>query len=175
MQKSSWLGLGGVRTLKALLVLLIAVFALLVGLNNVVDYNSNFMFVQHVLAMDTTFAGNTQMWRAVAQPWLHHAAYAVIILLEFSTGALCLAGAWRMYQQRQAVFAQFYPGLMLASWGLALGLVLWFGGFMVVGAEWFLMWQSDSWNGQDAAFRFLVSIIATLIFIHLPEPAHLEN
>ena len=39
-------------------------------------------------------------------------------------------------------------------------------GFMVVGGEWFLMWQSQTWNGQDAAFRmFLVEGIVLLVLL----------
>ena len=50
--------------------------------------------------------------------------------------------------------------------GLALGLVLWFGGFLVVGGEWFQMWQSKTWNGQEAAYRFIVCIGLVLIFLN---------
>ena len=46
------------RLSKLVLVGMVAVFALLVGVNNVVDYDSNFEFVQHVLSMDTTFQNN---------------------------------------------------------------------------------------------------------------------
>jgi predicted small integral membrane protein len=166
--------LPALRMLKVIMVGMIAGFALLVALNNVVDYNSNFNFVQHVLSMDTTFEGNQLLGRAFSQPWLHHVAYGVIIACEFFTGLLGGAGAWFMLCRRRASFPEFHKALMLASWGLLLGLMLWFGGFMVVGGEWFLMWQSRSWNGQEAAFRFLVSIVTTLIFIHLPEPAHLQ-
>jgi predicted small integral membrane protein len=37
---------------------------------------------------------------------------------------------------------------------LALGLLLWLVGFEVIGGEYFLMWQSHTWNGQESAFRF---------------------
>ena len=39
-------------------------------------------------------------------------------------------------------------------------------GFIVVGGEWFEMWQSQSWNGQEAAFRFYITILAVLIFVN---------
>ena len=64
-----------VRCIKSLLVGSVALFALLVAWNNVVDYGSNFAFVQHVLSMDTTFEGNALMHRAITTPALHHAAY----------------------------------------------------------------------------------------------------
>jgi len=44
--------------------------------------------------------------------------------------------------------------------------LVWFLGFMVVAGEWFAMWQSKSWNGQEAAFRFYMPILAVLIFVN---------
>jgi predicted small integral membrane protein len=171
MAKTFAQNLVALRLVKIVLIFQIGAFALLVGINNIVDYNSNFNFVQHVLSMDTTFEGNTLQGRAITSPTLHHMAYALIIAMELGTGLLCLFGCSKMMSLRSADFEAFFGSIMLASYGLALGLLLWFGGFMIVGAEWFLMWQSDTWNGQDAAFRFLVSIVTTLIFLHLPEPA----
>ena len=40
---------------------------------------------------------------------------------------------------------------------------------MVVGGEWFSMWQSPMWNGQEAAFRFYMTILAVLIFVNQPD------
>lgn len=37
--------------------------------------------------------------------------------------------------------------------------------FSAVGGEWFAMWQSQIWNGQQAAFRIFVSILLVSIFI----------
>ncbi len=158
------------RQCKALLVLLIGVFATLVALNNMTDYGSNFQFVQHVLSMDTTFEGNQLRWRAFHQPWLHHLAYAVIMASETAVAILCSYGAWVLWGQRHTEAAVFNKSKAIATYGLVLGIVLWFGGFMTVGAEWFLMWQSPSWNGQQPAFRFIVVIFATLIFLHQQEP-----
>ncbi len=161
----------GARCMKALLTGLIAVFALLVATNNVTDYGSNFAFVQHVMSMDTTFEGNRLTWRAIDSQWLHHVAYWLIILTEFGVGFICATGAAAMFRARHAPMAQYQRAMMLASWGLVLGIALWFTGFMTVGAEWFLMWQSQSWNGQQAAFRFIMCLFGCLLFLHLPEPA----
>ncbi len=40
---------------------------------------------------------------------------------------------------------------------------------MVVAGEWFAMWQSQTWNGQEAAFRFYVAVLGVLIFVALPD------
>ncbi|WP_206046800.1 DUF2165 family protein [Mangrovimicrobium sediminis] len=159
----------GPRCMKALLTALVAVFALLVAANNVTDYNSNFQFVQHVLSMDTTFEGNRLMWRAIDSPWVHHLAYWLIIAMEFAVGIISALGARALFAARHAPAAQYRGAAMLASWGMVLGIALWFGGFMAVGAEWFLMWQSEGWNGQQAAFRFIMCLFGTLLFLNLPE------
>ena len=60
------------------------------------------------------------------------------------------------------------PGIRnrLVARHLALGFLVWFFGFMIVGGEWYSMWQSPMWNGQEAAFRFYMTILAVLIFVN---------
>jgi predicted small integral membrane protein len=53
--------------------------------------------------------------------------------------------------------------------GLAVGFGLWFFGFMVIAGEYFAMWQSKIWNGQDAAFRIATVILGVLVFVSLPD------
>ncbi len=161
--------MNAVRLSKFSFVAAVGLFALLVAFNNMVDYGSNYQFVQHVLSMDTTFEGNALMHRAIEQPWLHHIAYWLIILAEAATGFLCLAGALQMTRKRHTALGEFNRSKQLATVGLSLGILLWFTGFMTIGAEWFLMWQSPSWNGQQAAFRFIMVLFAVLIYLHQPE------
>ena len=145
---------------------LIGVFAFLVSLNNILDYQSNFEFVRHVLSMDTTFEGNKLMNRAIETSYLHHIAYVVIIFLEASIGLINLVAAGLMISAiRTSDSMRFSRAKGVAIIGLTIGFILWFGGFMIVGAEWFLMWQSPSWNGQTAAFRFSSIILGSLIFL----------
>jgi predicted small integral membrane protein len=47
-------------------------------------------------------------------------------------------------------------------------ILLFFGGFIVIGGEWFQMWRSDDWNGLDPAFRNTMLALGTLILVHLP-------
>jgi len=53
--------------------------------------------------------------------------------------------------------------------GLTLGFLLWQVGFMSIGGERFGMWQSQQWNGVPSAFRFLITIMAVLIFVAMPD------
>ena len=53
------------------------------------------------------------------------------------------------------------------SWvyfGCLTGFILLFFGFIVIGGEWFCMWQSEKWNGVESAFRFVVLFMFTLLF-----------
>jgi predicted small integral membrane protein len=158
-----------VRLAKILLVLMIGAFSLLVGIDNVIDYGTNFAFVQHVMSMDTVFPGNTLAWRAITSPALHHTAYGLIIAAEILAGALCVVGAWRLWQAREHPGAEFNAAKTTAIAGLVCGFGLWFFGFMVVGGEWFQMWQSQTLNGQQAAFRFIACIGLVLIFLALKD------
>ena len=53
--------------------------------------------------------------------------------------------------------------------GFILGFGLWFFGFMVIAGEYFAMWQSKDWNGQEAAFRIATEILGVLVFVTLPD------
>ena len=147
----------------------IALFASLVTFGNLTDYNTNFAFVQHVLSMDTIFPFSTIKYRAITSPELHHAAYAAIIAAEGATAVLCWIGAAMLARHLRAEANAFNRAKTFAVIGLALGFLLWQVGFMSIGGEWFGMWQSQQWNGVPSAFRFLMTIIAVLIFVALPD------
>lgn len=152
------------RLSKLLMVLAFALYASLVVFNNLTDYNSNFTLVAHVLTMDTTFPGNQGLWRAIHSPVIHHTVYGLIIGTEIVIAVLCWFGGLRLYRSIQNP-AAFNQAKGLAILGLTLGLLLWFTGFMAVGGEWFLMWQSETANGQQAAFRLVMIIAAILIYL----------
>ncbi|WP_025130356.1 DUF2165 family protein [Pseudomonas sp. PH1b] len=158
-----------VRYVKIIMTLAVAAFALLVAYNNISDYGSNFAFVQHVLSMDSVFAGNSATDRAVTLPLLWNAGYWLIIAGEALTGLLLTFGAVGLWRARHGVASDFNRSKRWAIAGFCLGFCVWFFGFMVVGGEWFMMWQSPTWNGQDAAFKFYMAILGVLIFLNQPD------
>ncbi|MEO8768140.1 MAG: DUF2165 domain-containing protein [Nitrosospira sp.] len=153
-----------IRLSKILLIAGIGCLALVVAFNNVVDYPSNFLFVQHVMSMDTIFPDNVVKYRAITEPLLHTAAYALIICWEFAVAILCLSGALQLLKHIKSDAQTFDKAKFLSILGLSSGFALWFIGFMVVGGEWFCMWQSPDWNGQESAFRFVVCIVLVLMY-----------
>ena len=154
-----------IRASKILLTFGIGCLAFVVAFNNVVDYQSNFLFVRHVMSINTVYPGNALKHRAITEPLLHSIAYAFIILCEFVTAILCFAGSLRLLTHINNDAEMFNKAKFLSVVGLSSGFALWFFGFMVIGAEWFGMWQSPDWNGQESAFRFVVFIVLTLIYI----------
>jgi predicted small integral membrane protein len=157
------------RTTKALLIAGVAVFYSLVVLNNTTDYASNHVFVRHVLMMDSTFPGNGGMWRAINSPVLHTAFYLTIIAWELLTAVLCWWGAIRLLNARGRTSTEFERAKSVAVAGLSLGLFMWLFAFLAVGGEWFLMWQSKNWNGQEAAFRMFTVLGIVLLLVAQPD------
>jgi len=86
------------RASKAIGVSSMGLLVSLVAFGNLTDYDTNFAFVQHVLTMDTTFPSSTIRYRAITNPALHHAAYALIIATEILTAALCWMGALQLWR-----------------------------------------------------------------------------
>jgi predicted small integral membrane protein len=61
------------RIVKIVMVGSLALFAGLVTFDNLIDYETNYAFVRHVLSMDTTPPGNALMHRSIASPSLWRA------------------------------------------------------------------------------------------------------
>lgn len=143
----------------------IALWLALVAFGNITDYGSNWVFVQHVLAMDSIFPDASIHYRAIHSPLLQHIAYALIIAAEALAAVLCAIGAWRMWRARRAPTSVFRRAKRFAIYGLTVGLMLWLGGFMAIGGEWFGMWMSSQWNGLESAFRFVVVLLGALVYL----------
>lgn len=160
--------LGSLSTAAAVLVALNALYIALVAWGNVTDYDTNKVFVEHVMQMDTTNFGADPgtnldpdvMWRAVDASWLHTTAYLGIIAWECLTAAVLILAVinWARLSPNAKPFA---------SIGLLMIVVLFFGGFIGIGGEWYQMWKSASWNGLDPAFRNAALATVSLILVHL--------
>jgi predicted small integral membrane protein len=153
------------RIAKILLVFAVAFYYTLVVLNNTTDYNSNFQFIRHVLMMDSTFPNNRGMWRAINFPSIHTFFYVTIIAWESITMLLCWWGGIKLARAAKAPAATFHRAKNIAIAGLTLSLLMWFVAFLTIGAEWFLMWQSQTWNGQEAAFRMFAAVGIVLLLL----------
>jgi predicted small integral membrane protein len=157
------------RWAKSLLVMLGALYSFLAGFDNVIDYQANLPFMQHVLMMDTTFRSPSIMGRAITSPTLHHAAFVAIIMAELAVGVIAGLGAVRMMMAGRNAKA-FAEAKDIAIAGLMLAVLIWFGGFLIIAGNWFAMWQSSEYNAQEAAFFFAVPFMLILAIIMPAEP-----
>ncbi len=160
------------RSAKIILLVGIALYYTLVVFNNLFDFGTNYIFVHHVLDMDTTIPGNHGMWRALHPIWIHFAIYVLIILWEAATAALLWMGVVGLYRERFAAAPTFNTSKRIAILALTLSLTMWLVAFLAVGGEWFLMWQSQTWNGQQEAFRMFVVVALVLLILIQPDSAN---
>ncbi|MGA7753430.1 MAG: DUF2165 domain-containing protein [Candidatus Sulfotelmatobacter sp.] len=157
------------RAAKIFLVFAVAVFYTVVVFNNVTDYNSNYQFVRHVLMMDANTLGNHEMWRALNSPRWHTIFYMSIICWESLVMLLCWWGGVHLARAFAAPALSFVRAKRVSVAALTLALLMWLVAFLTVGGEWFLMWQSKTWNGQDAAFRMFTVIGIVLLLVAQPD------
>lgn len=158
------------RLLQAFTLFSAGLYGLFVFMGNLMDYDSNYQFVKHVLSMDTTFEGNALMWRAITEPWMWTAGYIGIILAEGVFTALGLIGGIKLFLRRNADAATFNKA---KSWGYGaygMGFVIWFIGFIVIGSEWFAMWQSSTWNGKDTAMPLAILWAGFAVLLAMSDP-----
>lgn len=163
------------RLSKSLLVMAVAFYFTLVVFDNLTDYGSNYAFVHHVLWMDTTFPGNHGLWRAIHPMWIHAVFYDAIIGWEALTMVLVWAGSVKLLRAAGQSGPAFRDAKGLAIGGLTVGLLLWFVAFLSIGGEWFLMWQSPQWNGQEEAFRVFAVMALILLYLVMPEGSEVRD
>lgn len=159
----------GTRLCKILMVMLVGLYALLAGINNLIEYNSNFLVVQQVLSMGDTSPESKLLSRAITLPATHHVAYWIIILGELVTGVLCLFGGINLAMALKRPLDRFEEAKALSTIGLTAGFTLWFFGFLTLGGQWFQMGGTALALGQDAAFHFIACSGLVLVFLNQAE------
>ncbi|XYD10266.1 DUF2165 domain-containing protein [Methylobacterium sp. NMS12] len=158
-----------IRLSKAALVGALALTCTLVVYGNVVEPAVNLAFVQHVLSMDTILPDSGIGDRSITDPALQRGAFTLIVAAEAVTAVLLWVGVALMLARLRAPRGDFAKAKTWAIAGLSLGFLVWQAGFLGIGGEWFGMWMSKTWNGQQSAFRFAMTVLGVLIYVALPE------
>ena len=65
--------------------------------------------------------------------------------------------------------AEFNSAKRVPVIALMLSMLMWLVAFIAIGGEWFLMWQSREWNGQEAAFRNFAIVGIVLLILLQPD------
>jgi predicted small integral membrane protein len=153
---------GALRLTATLLTASVALYMALVAFGNITDFGTNQQFVQHVLAMDTTFKDDDLMWRAITSKGLQDTAYVAIIVWETLAALVLIYGTWLWFRRGDREARRW------STYGLLMVMLLFGAGFIAIGGEWFAMWQSGDWNGLDAATRVFVFSGIVLLVNQLP-------
>jgi predicted small integral membrane protein len=108
------------------------------------------------------------MYSALTSPIWHLAFYSSIIAWEIATTILLWWGFANLLKARHLTASKFNAAKRIPIIALTVSLLMWLVAFMSIGGEWFLMWQSREWNGQQAAFRNFA--IVALVFLVVLQP-----
>ncbi len=156
------------RLIKILFGISAAIYITIVCFNNIFDYNANFPFVSMVASMSDTFSKDKNGWRAIENTSLHHVLFIFIILWEIIIAVFLWLGVYKMFLNLKSPAIYFKASKKYTAAGLSLGVLLWFTIFIAIAGEWFLMWQSKTWNAQITAF-FLTGIFLLFLIFHNQE------
>jgi predicted small integral membrane protein len=157
------------RYLKIIAALFIGLVGLLAFLNNLFNLSSAHGFVGAVIS-----APEQPYYKligpAVSSAWLTWVALWAIMAAELAAGVLGLAGAVRMFGRRAASPVEFQEAKTLAIAGGAIGMLVWYGFFIVIGEMYFNMWQTEIGLGSvGGAFRYGTVCAVLMFFIALRE------
>src|SRR5258708_6297056 len=121
--------------------------------------------------LESAFGGTLLLCRAVNSPLVHTVFYIGIIAWESVTMLLCW---WAGVSVAEIVScgqgAIRAPALNVAVIALTTSLLMWLVAFLDVGGEWFLMWQSKIWTGQEEAFRMFTIVGMVFLVVVQREP-----
>ncbi|MCX7898743.1 MAG: DUF2165 domain-containing protein [Methylocystis sp.] len=154
-----------IRIAKIALTLLASIVLFLVGLDNLLDYDTNLEVVKHILSMDAVPSGPLS-WRAIHDPAAQQYCYWLIIATEFLAALLTFYGALKLGSAYNLSDSTFNRNKAFAIGGLTLAFSLYFFGFLGIGGEWFEMWRAGQWNMQEPAFRFVGAIGLVMLFVN---------
>ncbi len=164
---------GSRRMAVAALATITGFYYLFVAFTNCVDTDTNRNGVAAVLSMKATIHHPGTDWRAITNGNVALVAYILVVIWEFLIAFVLLAagGVWgRVLTGRpRRLRAGLDVAVKLSSLGWTMAVLLFAGGFLTVGGEWFRMWANDDVNASSAALQnFLIAGVG-LILVHLPD------
>jgi len=96
-------------------------------------------------------------------------ALIIIISGEALVGILCLKGAFDMLGATKADAETFDQRKTFALLGTGMGMVVWFGGFIAIGAGLFQMWQTELGAGSYQG-AFIYAATNGLVYLIVSQP-----
>ena len=165
--------LGSRRTAVAVLTAITGFYYLFVAVTNCTDTVTNRRGVAAVLSMRATIHNPGTDWRALDSSHIALIGYVLVVIWEFAIAIVLLvaAAAWvrELTGRPRRLRARPETASRLSSLGWVMAVLLFAGGFLTVGGEWFRMWANKEVNASSAALQnFLIAGVG-LILVHLPD------
>lgn len=159
---------GSRRLAVAVLATITGFYYLLVAVTNCTDTETNRRGVAAVLSMEQTIHNAGTDWRAIGNETVALIAYILVVGWEFLIAFVLLAAAIAWLRALCGRPATAATAAKLSSLGWTMAVLLFAGGFLTIGGEWFRMWANDDVNASSAALQnFLIAAVG-LILVHLP-------
>ncbi len=160
-----------IRSCKVALVAGLALLYAIFAFTNIAAPDPNLEAVGHVMSMDGVSEKTDTSWRAITDDVLHNVAFWIIILWQAATALLLILAVVGLWGERDSGPA-FQQAKGLAVLGLTSGMLLFLVPFLVIGGEWFAMWQSEHRGVQQASFRlFMMTGLVLMVVLHRDDSA----
>lgn len=158
-----------IRYLKIALVVFAGLQGWLYVAGNLANWSAGLGAVGYVLGMSGNEIYAARIFPAITNPVLVKLAFLMIIAAEFLVGALCMKGTWDLWAVRKESASSFNDSKACALLGTGMGMIVWFGGFIVIGGALFQMWQSEVGAGsfRDA---FVFAVTSGMVFLIVSRP-----
>ena len=155
------------RLIPLLILLGTGVMGGIVVLNNITAPGANLAFVEHIMTMDTTNMDKGTHWREIRSPAIHRIAFVTILTFEVAVTVLSLVGSYFLATNLGAPTDAWEAAKLFGYLAFMAALVVWFLVIQVVGAEWFVSWQSESWNAIRDSTRINLITLAGIIILRM--------
>lgn len=159
-----------IRYLKIVLVVFVGLQGILYVAGNSANWNAGLETIAYVLSMEGHEAYGSHIVPAITNPVLVTIAFLLILAGELLVGVLSLKGAWDLWNARKGNAHDFNASKTYAMAGAGMTMVVWFGGFIVIGGALFQMWQTQIGAGAfQNAFTFAAIGGLVLLFVGMPD------
>jgi len=159
-----------IRYLKIVLVAFVGLAGLLFVAGNIANWDAGLGLVGYVVSMEGHEIYGSHIFPPVTNPALVTLAFLLILAGESLVGVLSLMGAWDLWSARNGGADAFNASKTYAVLGTGMAVVVWFGGFVVIGGVLFQMWQTEIGHGSFAdAFIFAAAGGLVLLIVSGPD------
>ncbi|MCM6772284.1 DUF2165 domain-containing protein [Nocardia sp. CDC159] len=159
---------GSRRMAVTVLAAITGLYYLIVAITNITDTDTNRRGVTAVLGMRQTLHHPSVDWHAITNGTVVWVVYILIVIWELLIALVLLSAAVAWVRTLTGRPAQALA-TKLSSLGWIMAIVLFLGGFLTIGGEWFRMWANKEVNASAAALQnFLIASVG-LILLNLPD------